>query len=451
MEVLLNYFVLDLPEAMLLLTIGYAVFNLPLCREWRRLVLCGVLFAIWGDVLTAFGVDYELKLFLFYSFEFLLFLSLGHRYKAFAMVVASSTWMMVSETTISAVMSVLGVRVSVFAESTFLRYALSFTYLSTLCILSFTLYKLRFNLRKLWPRTAPNRYLVFLIVSGGITFTSILLVNVSTFMGKVLLEELHPVTNYLWIYQLAALVLALITSIFFVLYVRATVVRVEKETEAPYSKQLIDLTTAVRAIKHDALSHFTVILGFLKMKEYQRIESFVLNLVDETKELIDITEGIRNKTIAAMLYGKVTNFAKGGVDFQVKVAPNSPQLESWKDIDISKLLGNLLDNAYTATLKMEDDDRYIRMEWGIRNGSEYLSIENSGPTIPDEVLPKLFDLGYTTRDSGDGGVGLAVVKGLVTKYKGEIDVISRHGVTRFTIMLPMAIKGSQEVTEEHTV
>ncbi|MGW9128128.1 sensor histidine kinase [Paenibacillus chitinolyticus] len=450
MEVLLNYFVLDLPEALLLLTIGYAVFNIPLLREWKRLVLCGALYALWGDLLTAIGTDYELKLLLFFSFGFLMFLCLGHSYKAIAMIVVSATWMMLSEMMIGVIIDHSGISAGVFAGNTLLRYSLSYTYFLTLAALSVALYMIKFDIRRLWPRTANNRYLLLLILTGGLAFLSIVFVNVSTFMSKVLLEDWLPSTSEMWKYQLAALVLTSITLVFFVLYVRATVTRVEAETEAPYSKQLIDLTTAVRAIKHDALSHFTVILGFLKMKEYKRIESFVLNLVDETKELIDITEGIRNKTIAAMLYGKVTNFAKCGVDFHVKVAPNSPQLESWKDIDISKLLGNLLDNAYAATLKMEEDDRYIRMEWGIRNGCEYLSIENSGPTIPDEVMPKLFDLGYTTRESGDGGVGLAVVKGLVTKYKGEIDVISRHGVTRFTILIPMATKGSQEVIEEHT-
>lgn len=447
MEMLLNYVFIDIEEAFLLILTAFSLFNIPVRENWKSLLLWSALLAAWGDILSLIGVTYQMKLILFFCAQFLILLSLGHKLRAIPMTLISAIWLLTAEPILVITFNFFDVDFIIFSGSSLLRYALSYIYLATLSILPITLKWFRFDARTLWPKTVPNRYLLFLVISGGISVGFMLLLNISVLLIDILPTKIMTSTKSMWMYQLGALIFMLLNVLLFYLYVRETILRVERETEAPYAKQLIDLTTAVRSIKHDVLNHYTVILGYLKMNEYGRIENFVQNLVTETKELIDITEGVKNKTVSALLYGKMSQYTKDSIDFQVKVSPNAPQLENWKDIDVSKLLGNLLDNAYTATKKNQYEDRYIRIEWGVRSGYEYLFVENSGPTIPEEALPRLFDLGYTTRESGKGGVGLPVVKALVTKYKGEIDVVSRNGVTRFTVTLPIAEKGSQKTTD----
>jgi signal transduction histidine kinase len=75
--------------------------------------------------------------------------------------------------------------------------------------------------------------------------------------------------------------------------------------------------------------------------------------------------------------------------------------------------------------------------WEENNQEQYLFIENSGPTIPEDKLEEIFDLQYTTKTSGEGGVGLAVVKKVISKYNGSIHVTSQNDVTRFRIVFPM--------------
>ncbi|MED1954606.1 sensor histidine kinase [Brevibacillus centrosporus] len=448
-EFLKQYILIDIPESFILFCIGVSLFNGRILHQWKNLLLGAVVLAALSDFLSYVETSYYLKMIIGHLFIMTYFLWKGYRMRSIAVLLFGLGWMSSVEGILIFIMQALHVDLAIFSTTELLRLCLSYIYLLTLALPMIIFRVFQFDLSKLWPQSEHNRYLLLLVAFGSSTVVTLLLLNFTAMNERFMPQSILIPITHLWFYHLLALILALCTSLLFVLYLKATINRVETETEEPYSQQLNDLTTAVRSIKHDILSHHTVILGYLKMKEYGKIEEYVNSLTAETKQIIDVTEGIRNKTISALLYGKMTQYTRHGIDFQVKVSANASQLDTWKDIDVSKLLGNLLDNAYDATLKMDEGDRYIRLEWGVRSGKEYLSIENSGPTIPRNALPDLFSLGYTTRESGDGGVGLAVVKGLVTKYKGEIDVVSRNEVTRFTITLPAAENGAQKVIDKH--
>jgi two-component system NtrC family sensor kinase len=72
-----------------------------------------------------------------------------------------------------------------------------------------------------------------------------------------------------------------------------------------------------------------------------------------------------------------------------------------------------------------------------------LSVTDTGVGIPPEILPRIFDPFFSTKDESKGvGLGLAVVDGIVQRHQGRIDVDSRpgHGTT-FTITLPRQLQG----------
>ncbi|KSM92464.1 heavy metal sensor histidine kinase [Pseudomonas aeruginosa] len=96
-----------------------------------------------------------------------------------------------------------------------------------------------------------------------------------------------------------------------------------------------------------------------------------------------------------------------------------------------RVLRNLLDNALRHTA----DGGEIR----IRLGDRRLSVENQGPAIPPERLPRLFDRFYRAdpaRREGQGehaGLGLAICRSIVQAHGGEIRCESADGWTRFVI------------------
>ena len=98
---------------------------------------------------------------------------------------------------------------------------------------------------------------------------------------------------------------------------------------------------------------------------------------------------------------------------------------------LRRVLANLLDNA----LRFTADGGEIR----IRLGDRRLSVENQGPAIPPERLPRLFDRFYRAdpaRREGQGehaGLGLAICRSIVQAHGGEIRCESADGWTRFVI------------------
>lgn len=103
---------------------------------------------------------------------------------------------------------------------------------------------------------------------------------------------------------------------------------------------------------------------------------------------------------------------------------------------------NLLSNA----VKHTEDGGEIAVQAGIEGDKVKVAVFNSGETLPQEELPRIFDRFYkvdkarTRNSSGDGGsgLGLAIVHKIVEVHQGSIEVFSQEGVgTTFTVHLPL--------------
>ncbi len=68
-----------------------------------------------------------------------------------------------------------------------------------------------------------------------------------------------------------------------------------------------------------------------------------------------------------------------------------------------------------------------------------IEIEDTGPGIPEAVLPMIFDPFFTTKEQGEGtGLGLSIVYGIVKTHKGRIKAVNRPDRgTVFIIELPV--------------
>jgi CheY-like chemotaxis protein len=67
-----------------------------------------------------------------------------------------------------------------------------------------------------------------------------------------------------------------------------------------------------------------------------------------------------------------------------------------------------------------------------------ISLRDTGPGVPDDLLPKIFDPFYTTKEMGHG-LGLAVCYSIIRKHDGSLEVESKPGEgCTFRILLPAA-------------
>jgi signal transduction histidine kinase len=95
---------------------------------------------------------------------------------------------------------------------------------------------------------------------------------------------------------------------------------------------------------------------------------------------------------------------------------------------------NLLDNALGAV----DRDGVVTVRTRGQEDSVVVDIENTGPTVPPEVLARAFDAFFTTKPVGQGsGLGLATSLAVVAqKHRGRLTLTSENGVTCARVVLP---------------
>ena len=133
------------------------------------------------------------------------------------------------------------------------------------------------------------------------------------------------------------------------------------------------------------------------------------------------------------------------VSFNVlkKVAVVRKEYESGQAVlchpgQLNQVFLNLLVNAGQAmvekgeiVLRSRHDDYFV-----------YASVSDSGSGIPKEILSRIFDPFYTTKDVGKGtGLGLSISHEIIKKHSGELLVESAVGVgTTFTVKLPRTSK-----------
>jgi PAS domain S-box-containing protein len=125
--------------------------------------------------------------------------------------------------------------------------------------------------------------------------------------------------------------------------------------------------------------------------------------------------------------------AKSGVTVELALCDHCPAAQADAD-QMSQVIINLIMNALHAmenggTLRVELEQEQDRIK---------LTVADTGHGIPKDVLPKIFEPFYTTKEFGKGtGLGLTVVKGIIEEHQGTITVESEEGKgTRFTIRLP---------------
>jgi signal transduction histidine kinase len=103
---------------------------------------------------------------------------------------------------------------------------------------------------------------------------------------------------------------------------------------------------------------------------------------------------------------------------------------------INQVFMNLLTNAAQALGGR--DDAKITIDTIAGDDVVTVKIGDNGPGIPAEVLPRIWDPFFTTKDVGEGtGLGLSIVHELVERHGGTIEVDTQlgHGTT-FVVTLP---------------
>ncbi|PZG12414.1 sensor histidine kinase [Nonomuraea aridisoli] len=111
---------------------------------------------------------------------------------------------------------------------------------------------------------------------------------------------------------------------------------------------------------------------------------------------------------------------------------------------LGRALGNLVVNAIRHT----PSDRTVVLRAGVDDGKACLSVTDCCGGIPEEDLPRVFEVAFrgetarTPTADGGAGLGLAIAQGIVEAHEGEIAVVNDGPGCRFEIRLPLSGSGA---------
>jgi len=148
------------------------------------------------------------------------------------------------------------------------------------------------------------------------------------------------------------------------------------------------------------------------------------------RETIDLAKFVHD---FADLYATVMD--DGGLKLSVSV-PDSPVLFSGHRGKLQQLLGNLLDNA----IKFSSHGGNIAVRVDESEDAIHLVVSDTGCGIGDEDIPYIFNRFWradSSRTLPGNGLGLALVKAIVTSYGGQVTCRSAPGKgSTFEVCLP---------------
>jgi signal transduction histidine kinase/HAMP domain-containing protein len=156
------------------------------------------------------------------------------------------------------------------------------------------------------------------------------------------------------------------------------------------------------------------------LKNYARYDS------SEVMIQSDLVEGI--ETILTLYQ----NNLKHGVEVLRNFGKIEPVI-CYPD-QLNQVWTNLIHNALQAM----DNKGTLTLDVFQESNRVKVAVTDSGKGIPEEVMSKIFEPFFTTKPPGEGtGLGLDIVRKIIEKHRGKIEVASVPGKTTFTISLPV--------------
>ncbi len=197
-----------------------------------------------------------------------------------------------------------------------------------------------------------------------------------------------------------------------------------------HCQEVENMYRQTRGWRHDYHNHIQTMKAYLIMGNLDKLASY-LNELDTDLTAVDTVIKTGNIMIDAMLNSKISLAKSRGITVDAKAIV--PKNLSVSEIDLSLIIGNLMDNAMEACMKTEKNKRFIRVYIDILKGQLYIYVMNS----TSGKLKKSGKLYLSTKNQKYHGFGLMRMDKVVDRYQGYVDRQDEEDVFVTEIMLPL--------------
>lgn len=205
----------------------------------------------------------------------------------------------------------------------------------------------------------------------------------------------------------------------------------QREMLEDANRQLEELNGQLRAQRHDFMNHIQVIYSLTELEDRDSALEY-MDTVYQNLQKVSRALKTASPAVNALIAAKLADCEGRGVNLVTDIRSDwqASPLPAW---EMCRVLGNLIDNALDALEGKSDGQIAVRLWEDVK--SCHFAVENNGSPVPERLREKIFESGFSTKGESRG-MGLHIVRQLLERCGGSIELESSEELTRFHGTLP---------------
>lgn len=193
----------------------------------------------------------------------------------------------------------------------------------------------------------------------------------------------------------------------------------------------------LRSQTHEYANKLNTIAGLIELGANKQALELISSETQAQQALIHLlVNAVEDPILSGCIIGKFNRAREMGLNLILDEESTIGSLpQHIKPEQIITVLGNLLDNAFDASLKTQATSIYLSMT---DIGKDIIiEVEDRGPGIPNAVEEQIFSKGFSSKDERGHGWGLFLARQIVILLNGNIQISKpKDGGTRITVYFP---------------
>lgn len=193
-----------------------------------------------------------------------------------------------------------------------------------------------------------------------------------------------------------------------------------------------DMADALRAQRHEFANRMHAVLGLINLGKIEQAEQYLQEVMETGPKIAQVPglEAVRDAYLSAFISAKAVRAHEQGIE--LRVSPQSMlfgQIASAHDAqDATAVLGNLLDNAFTAALRGVGEP-WVEVDLLSEGTTLHLAVADSGPGIAAglDIFAPAVSTGSAQGEEHGAGVGLPLIRRLAQSRSGDVWVADPGG------------------------
>lgn len=201
----------------------------------------------------------------------------------------------------------------------------------------------------------------------------------------------------------------------------------------------------LRAQSHEFMNQLHVLLGLIKMEQYEQVTQFIAKLVDhQAVEVGNVIRSIKDPVLAGFILGKISFAREAQVNLSISCETDIPKPDDPAVThELITIIGNVVHNAIDNV--QETEHKRVHAAFSYIDELLTITISDTGTGIDEELQETMFEKGVSSKEGYHRGFGLHLVKNSVDKLEGSIEVASeKNEGTTFELVLPYEARGEND-------